>query len=217
MVQLEPLFEERALRADARRNLDRIVAAAREVFAELGAQATVADVAARAGVGTATIFRRFPTKDELLLAVVEERLREIVELVRLAARSDPGKGFRRLMTVGVEAHIGDRGFCEAAASPLFNEPPIRALAAELTASIEEVLRRAQEAGEVRADVTAHDLSVLVTAVGQAGLRLEPAAGGVWRRYLDIVLDGLRPEGARPLSRRAPSEQQLDSLCRLPSP
>jgi AcrR family transcriptional regulator len=206
---VEQLAEERALRADAQRNLARILDAAREVFAEAGAEASVADVAERAGVGTATIFRRFPTKDDLLAAVVEARLLEIAANARRAAEStDPGGALRRFMTWTAAAHISDRGYCHAEGTALFAQPRIGDLVAELGASVETLLQRAKEAGEVREDVTASDISILLMAVGQAGIKLEPAAPGIWQRYLDIILDGLRPEGARPLSRRPLTRKQL---------
>ena len=103
-----------ALRSDAQRNLARVVEAAREVFAEQGLDACVAEVARRAGVGTGTIFRRFPTKEDLLAAVVEHRLRDVLaEAQRAAAASDPAKGLRQFMTWAAETLIGDRCFCRA--------------------------------------------------------------------------------------------------------
>src|SRR3954469_2114092 len=120
MPPLEQASEERALRADAQRNLARILDAAREVFAEQGREASVADVAERAGVGTATIFRRFPTKEDLLAGVVEQRGGELAETGRPAATSrDPRKALRQFMQEAVAAYIGDLGFCEAAASGVF--------------------------------------------------------------------------------------------------
>ena len=87
---------------------------AREVFAEEGLDASGADVAERAGVGTATIFRRFPTKDDLLAAVVERRLAELAESARAAAAAkDPAGALRRFMQTAAAMYIGDRGFCES--------------------------------------------------------------------------------------------------------
>jgi AcrR family transcriptional regulator len=189
--------EQPRLRADARRNLIRIVQAAREVFAEEGPDATVAQVAERAGVGTATIFRRFPTKDDLLAAVIEHRIEEIVEVARTEAASpDPGNGLRRVMAWGIESYLRDRCLCESTGSAVYDKPRLHELEAEVTAAIEELLRRAKKAGEVRKDVTSTDISMLFYAVASAALKLEPSARGAWRRYLDIVLDGLRPPPRR---------------------
>jgi len=200
-----------ALRADAQRNLTRILAAAREVFAEEGVEASIAQVAERAGVGTATIFRRFPTKDHLLAAVIEHRIEEIAETTRRATESkDPAKGLRQLMARAIEIYIHDRGLCESTGTALFDKPRIHELADEVNAGIEALLARGKDAGAVRTDITAADISMLLFAVASAGLKLEPAAPGAWHRYLDVVLDGLRPEGARPLSRRVLTRAQLDA-------
>jgi AcrR family transcriptional regulator len=199
------------LRADAQRNLGHILEAARAVFAEEGLDASVAAVAERAGVGTATIFRRFPTKDHLLAAVIEERVRGLTESSRRAAESDePRLALRHFLQEAVGGYISDRGFCEAAGKGLFAEARVRALIDELNVNVAVVLERAKQVGEVREDVTREDVSVLLMALAQAGSLLEHAAPGNWRRYLDIVLDGLRPEGAHPLSRKPLTRKQFDA-------
>lgn len=188
------------LRADAQRNLASILAAAATVFAEQGGDASVAAVAERAGVGTATIFRRFPTKEDLLAAVVEQRFRRLAEETRRAAENaTPGEALRRVMTVSASGYVGDRLIAEAVGTPLFQRRRLRDLSDEITATKEEVLRRAQESGAVRPDVTLADISLLLAAVGFVGQRLDVSAPNAWRRCLDIVFDGLRPEAARPLS------------------
>jgi AcrR family transcriptional regulator len=200
------------LRADAQRNLASILAAAAEVFAEQGGEASVAAVAERAGVGTATIFRRFPTKDDLLAAVVEQRFRRMVEDTRRAAEiAEPGEALRQVMLVSVAGFVEDRLIAETAGTPLFRRPRLRELYAEITADKERVLRGAQESGEVRADVTLADVSLLVAAIGHVGQRLDAEAPNAWRRCLDIVLDGLRPEVARPLSDASVRLTHLASL------
>jgi AcrR family transcriptional regulator len=206
----QPATEERALRADAQRNLARILDAARDVFAEEGLNASVADVAERAGVGTATIFRRFPTKDALLAAIVLQRMQQLTEAARQAAGAkDPGRGWRQFVQAAVSFSIQDRAFYEATDCGL-TDPRLAGLVDEITQSVSRLLERAQAAGEVRADVTTEDVAVLVSAVAHVGITLEPVASGHWRRYLDIVLDGLRPEGAHPLSRRPISRRQLSA-------
>jgi len=197
------------LRADAQRNLERILEAARAVFARDGLDASVADVAERAGVGTATIFRRFPTKDDLVSAVLEYELEAFGTRARQALESaDPGEAIGEFMTSVIESFIEDRCFCEATGSELFNRPRIQELVAEMTETVQSLLARAQAAGAIRDDVVAADIGFLVNAVGQAGLRLEHTAPGAWRRYVEIVLGGLRPEGARPLTHKPPTPQQF---------
>src|SRR4051794_25900093 len=186
MTPIEHASAERALRADAQRNLARILDAAREVFAEEGIEASVAEVAERAGVGTATIFRRFPTKDDLLAAVVLRRMQELADSARLAAQAkDAAHAGRQFMQTAATFSIHDRGFCEATECGL-PDPRLKDVVDEIHDSVSLLLRRAQEAGEVRTDVTTEDVPVLLTAVAHAGLGLEPVAHGLWRRYLDIV-------------------------------
>jgi AcrR family transcriptional regulator len=200
---------EHPLRADAKRNLERILGAACEVFAEHGSEASVADIAERAGVGTATIFRRFPTKDALVAAVVEQRMAGLVARIgETLALPDADKAFRGFMRTVAEYNVLDRCFCDAAGTDVFREPHVAVLVGEFLRGIEELLARAQAAGAVRKDVAAVDVLVLAYAVAQSAHAVEGAAPDAWRRYLDLVLDGLRPEGSHRLSRRAPTLGEL---------
>jgi AcrR family transcriptional regulator len=197
------------LRADARRNLERILEAARAVFAEQGLEASVADVAQRAGVGTATIFRRFPTKDDLISAMLEQELERVVARAQAAAAAhDPAAALAEFFSGVVATFVEDRCFCEASGGDLFERPRIREFVGELTAALDQLLRRAKAAGAIRRDVVAEDIGFLINAVGLAGLRLEHTAPGAWRRYVEIVLAGLAPQGGRQLKHKPPTSQQL---------
>jgi AcrR family transcriptional regulator len=197
-----------ALRADAQRNLVRVLDAAREVFAEQGIDAPVTDIAERAGVGVGTIFRRFPTKDDLLVAVVEQRTVQLIDAADAALEStDPGAALRSFMETAAAMHISDVCWCEAG-SDLFGRDGIRELIDVLVGKMGELLTRAQTAGQVRSDVRALDIPVLLMAVAKSGLMLEEAVPGAWKRYLGIILDGLRPEAARPLPRRPLSRREF---------
>jgi AcrR family transcriptional regulator len=197
-----------ALRADAQRNLVRVLEAAREVFAEQGIDAPVTDIAERAGVGVGTIFRRFPTKDDLLVAVVEQRTAQLIDAADAALEStDPGAALRSFMETAAAMHISDVCWCEAG-SDLFGRDGIRELIDVLVGKMGELLTRAQTAGQVRSDVRALDIPVLLMAVAKSGLMLEDAIPGAWKRYLGIILDGLRPEAARPLPRRPLSRREF---------
>ena len=197
------------LRADAQRNLVRVLDAAREVFAEQGIDAPVTEIADRAGVGVGTIFRRFPTKDDLLVAVVEQRTEQLIEAADLALESpDPGAALRGFMETATAMQISDVCWCEAGAD-LFEREGIRELTDVLVGKIGELLTSAQTAGQIRSDVRALDISVLLMAVAKSGLMLEDAVPGAWKRYLAIILDGLRPEAARPLPRRPLSRRQFE--------
>jgi len=197
------------LRADAQRNLERILEAARAVFAEEGLEASVADVAQRAGVGTATIFRRFPTKDDLVAAMLERGLESVVARAQSAAEADdPAVALAEFFSGVVETFIEDRCFCEASGSDLFERPRMQELVGELMAAMDQLLRRAKAAGAIRHDIVTEDIGFLINAVGHAGLRLEQTAPGAWRRYVEIVLAGLAPQGRRKLTHKPPTSQQL---------
>jgi AcrR family transcriptional regulator len=174
------------LRSDAQRNLERILEAARAVFAERGLDASVADVAAQAGVGTATIFRRFPTKDDLCVAVIES------ELEALLAEAEAATSLADLMTAVLERYVADRCLCDAIGSGLFERPSIQALKQRVGASFDTLLRREQEAGTIRPEVMTEDIEYLVNALGQQGMRMEKTSPGSWRKYVDLVLGGLKP-------------------------
>ena len=197
------------LRADAQRNLVRVLDAAREVFAEQGIDAPVTEIADRAGVGVGTIFRRFPTKDDLLVSVVEQRTQQLIEAADLALESsDPGAALHGFMETATAMQISDVCWCEAGAD-LFEREGIRDLTDVLVGKIGELLTSAQTAGQIRSDVRALDIPVLLMAVAKSGLMLEDAVPGAWKRYLAIILDGLRPEAARPLPRRPLSRRQFE--------
>lgn len=202
---------EKVLRADARRNLELILRAAGECFAERGLEASVADVAARAGVGTATIFRRFPTKDDLIDAVIASRLEDMLAVVREAADKPGGVAtVRELLIRSVEFQLRDRGFVDSVGKGRFAAVPGYAdVRDELVAGLGTVVERAQTAGELRTDLTANDLPVLIHTLVHAAQMI----GDGWHRYLDLLLDGLRPEAAHPLSRPAPAVEEFEQVPR----
>jgi AcrR family transcriptional regulator len=202
---------EKHLRADAQRNLARILEAAREVFAEEGIDAPISVIAEHAGVGVGTIFRRFPHKDELVAALVEQRGRQLVDAADLAlAGDDAGRAFRGFVEFAVSTQISDRGFCDAIGTELFARDDLRSFFDLVQAKLGELLAHAQEAGAVRTDVTPEDILFVFHGVAHAGLMLEDVAPGAWRRYLGLALDGLRPGAATPLPRRPISKRQFEA-------
>jgi AcrR family transcriptional regulator len=158
------------LRADAQRNLDRLLDAAGECFAESGVDASVDEIARRAGVGHGTVFRRFPTKDALVAAVIDANVRELTAVAE-EARSEPG-GFERFIRAAAAAYAQNHALIEAM-NHCRHTPQVEALAA----AVQRLVRKAQSAGEVRRDVTVEDVLALI-----------PTAS----RYPDVILDGLRP-------------------------
>ncbi|MDX6481551.1 MAG: hypothetical protein QOG85_2061 [Gaiellaceae bacterium] len=169
------------LRADARRNLERVLDAATEVFAEEGPDASVAEIAHRAGVGQGTVFRRFPSKDDLVFAVVERHVAQMRALAEQAlAADDPGDAFFDFIRGVGELAMSMPGL-HACVVHCGEKPG----AAELEELGRKVVARAQRAGAVRRDVKPADVQGLVRSA------LTGAPAGEWRRYLEVVLDGLR--------------------------
>ena len=153
--------------------------------------------------------------------VMRERMTKLTELAtgRLEA-DDPVAGLRDFMVAAAATKSVDqeiyRIICETNALPAEDE---RALRRELVGHVQALLERAQDAGAIRDDVVAEDILLLETAARQAGEALGGVAPELWRRYLDIVVDGLRTEGAHPLSHPAPTDEQFDAVkaSRRPSP
>jgi AcrR family transcriptional regulator len=203
---------EPALRADALRNRRRILDAAADAFAESGLDVGVAEIARRAGVGAGTIFRRFPTKEDLVLAIVEERLGEILAVADEALEADdPGDGFRRFVIALTERQTRDKGFFDAAASRIGADPRLRELRDRMLAACADLLARAQQAGAIRADIEAVDILALTCGAASTPEPLTFAYPEVWRRYVAIVLDGLAPCAATSeLEHPAPALAHVDA-------
>jgi AcrR family transcriptional regulator len=177
----------RPLRADARRNRERILKAARAVFADQGIDAQIDDVAKRAKVGVGTVYRHFPTKEALRDALVRERFDEIAGYAREALeRDDAWEGFCELIWRAAERNAVDRAFCEIVA---FTDQSSILEESGLTESTAELIARAKGQGAMRADATAADIPIMMAGAGSV-MRAHPSPV-VWRRYLTIMLDGLR--------------------------
>jgi AcrR family transcriptional regulator len=194
-----------ALRADAARNRELIITAAAAVFAERGLEAATAEIAQRAGVGEATLFRRFPTKDDLIDAIIETRMEEVAVLADAAAEDpDPGAALERFMQDLVKRFSRDRGFFEAAGQRCVNDARFQPPRERALEAVGRLLKGAQDAGAVRRDLSPSDISFLA---GSAAYAMEVTKPGLredlWKRYLRVILDGMRPEGASKLRPGAP--------------
>jgi AcrR family transcriptional regulator len=204
---------QRTLRADARRNRERVLAAACEAFAEEGFDVGVAAIARRAGVGSGTLFRHFPTKLDLEVAVVLERAAEMRESLGAAlAEPDPWKAFATLMTQFVEMTACDRCIGQAARPEIVTDPRVQELRDEMMSGVETILARGRAAGVLRPDVAAEDIPVLSSAIGATMEQFGRDRPDLWRRYLGVVLDGLRADGAAPLEPGPPGPDVLDGAC-----
>jgi AcrR family transcriptional regulator len=169
------------LRADARRNLELVLDAATEAFAASGPDASIDEIARLAGVGHGTVFRRFPTKDDLMYAVIERHVAQLSAMAEEAlASDDPGEAFFDFARRAAELGMTTPGLHKCVVH--CGEKPG---AAELEKLGAKLVSRAQSAGAVRRDVEPDDVQLLVRSA------LTSAPPGQWRRYLDVVLDGLR--------------------------
>lgn len=206
------------LRADAAHNRRALLQAAAQTFAEQGMDASVAQIAARAGVGKGTVFRHFATKDKLVAAIFCDQLDELTAVgsALLDAR-DPAGALLEFMTAGVRLQARDRSFCQAAAGTARADPEVRTAAAGLAGTAEALVARARDRGDIRSDITGQDVVLLLTAACQAAAPVGPAAPELWRRYLALVFDGMRPEGAHPLPHPPPTQEQLTAAAHTAQP
>jgi AcrR family transcriptional regulator len=200
-------IEKPSLRADARRNREAILAAAKELFAEQGLDAQMPDIARAAKVGVGTVYRHFPTKDDLIEALVAERFERVAEHGAEAlerAKSDPWQAFAEYMRLSVELQANDRGLSQVMSSrpELMEEHAHRSGTFELS---EKLVALAQKSGDLRRDAEVLDVPMIICGLGhvtQAAIAGKAAPGMSWERFLAIVLDGLRAPGSSKLPPRA---------------
>jgi AcrR family transcriptional regulator len=191
-----PDVSARPLRADAERNRRRILAAATELYAERGLDVSLDEIAAHAGVGVGTIYRRFPEKDTLIDALFEEKLDNAVALADAAlAMDDPWEGFTTFMREMGRRQAEDRGFKDALLLRDRGRERVAAARERIAPRALELLARAQEAGAVRADLGAYDVPMLNLCVGLIADRTRDIAPEYWQRVLAIVLDGISAKAA----------------------
>ena len=185
LMTSHPALAVKPLRADARRNRERILRAARRVFADQGMHSQIDDVAKRAKVGVGTVYRHFPTKEALLDALVREHFEEIAGFAREAVEhEDAWEGFCELMWRASEHNAQDMAFCEAIAS---SDKTTIIEEVGLMASTRALIERSKRLGRMRADATEDDVAIMMIGAS-AVMRLYPEA---WRRHITLVLDGLR--------------------------
>jgi AcrR family transcriptional regulator len=191
---------ERGLRLDAARNQQRIVAAAATAYAELGADVTLEEVARRAGVGVATVYRRFRNRDQLVRAVVAHVLAAEIEPVAAVETDDPWRDLAATLEATVAAVAAHREVVALAhaAGGIDVDTVDRYLH-----RLDRLLARARAGGLVRPELEARDVAVAVVMVLATVRKGGSAETGDWRRYLALLLDGMRP-GPVPLPARSDS-------------
>ena len=188
---------ERPLRRDAERNRQRILDAARVVFADRGLSGSHDDIAREAGVGVGTVYRRFPDKEQLIDALFEARIQEIADVARAAVdHPDPWEALVGFLMRTQELQSQDRGLKELVLGG--SRGAERAVAARsLIAPLAgQILQRAKDAGAVRSDFELTDLPMIQLAIGTIAESSRDIAPDIWRRMMALVIDGLRADRAQ---------------------
>ncbi|MFD5632443.1 TetR/AcrR family transcriptional regulator [Streptomyces sp. NPDC127072] len=200
-------------RADMIRNRRLLLAAATEAFAEGGVDVSMGEIAQRAGVAKGTVFRHFPTKDDLLAAITLQLVEQLTGAAeRLSTADDPVTALRTFMTNGVEVLAADRAFCEVIGRPSMQHAEVRGAIDRLCGVVEVLTVRAREQGTIRTDVTGTDIVLLLGGIHQTALPLLEQDPQAWRRYLALAFDGLCNTRAAVLPRppSAPLRNDRDS-------
>lgn len=203
------------LRADARHNRDRILEAAREAYAAHGIDVPVTTIARRAGVGVATLYRRFPTRADLVAEAFSEQLAVCVAALDDALRDpDPWRGFRTLIEKVCAMQATDRGFTAAFLSRFPDAVDFEGQRARAEEGIARLVRRAQDSGQLRADFDPSDVTLLLLANNGVAADSPAVSAAASRRLTGYLLQSFRAERTAPLPPPAPLE--LRRIHQLPA-
>jgi AcrR family transcriptional regulator len=207
--------EAAGLRVDAERNRERILGAAQELFTEQGLGVPLEDIARRAGVGIATLYRRFPTRPDLIAATFERKIAVYTSTVeRSLENPDPWAGFCQLIHDLCAMQAADAGLKELLTLSFPDSTFVEELKAQALVNLTTLIQGAQQQGCLRADFDVSD--VLLVLLANAGIvtATRAAAPEAWRRFAAYMIDAFRAEPSdRPLSTRplptAPTHEQLE--------
>ena len=207
-----------ALRADAERNRERVIAAAREVFAEQGLDASTNEIARRAGVGVATLFRRFPTRDDLVAAAFADKMHAYAEAIDTAlADPDPWRGFCGYIERVCEMQADDRGFADVLTMTF---PTAKAFEEDRNRSaraLAELLEHAKASGRLRQDFAHQDVPLILMANAGVVTATRDAAPDAWRRLVGYLIQSFAAESAQPLPDPPTPRQMYRALMRVSGP
>jgi AcrR family transcriptional regulator len=191
VTDTKPALTERVLRADARRNREAVIAAAKKLFADQGLEAQMPDIAKAAKVGVGTVYRHFPTKDDLIAALAVERFERLAEKVREGLEADdPWDGLCEFIRFAARLQADDRGLCEVMGS----RPEVMnasAFAVGLDKLMQELVVRAQRSGDLRKDLDWEDIPMIACSMGSVTQAQMGPGLGRWPRLVEIIIDGLR--------------------------
>ena len=202
------------MRKDAARNQQRIVAAARELFAERGLATSLNEIAHHAGVGVGTVYRHFPDREQLIEGLFEERIDQVEAVLQEALEDpDPWHGLTRFLERLIELQAADRGLQQLLLGAAGGLERIAKARARLEPLESEVVRRAHDAGVLRADAGSQDLRILQLMLAPVIDRSGTVVPELWRRYLALLLEALRatPQPVEPLPVAQPPLEQVDQM------
>jgi AcrR family transcriptional regulator len=207
---------ERPLRRDAERNRQRILAAAAEVFSERGLDATLDEVARAAGVGVGTVYRRFPDKESLVQELFRDRIDGLVTVAdQASAAADPWQGLVSYLEFAVSAMAADLGLRQMMTFATYGRDQVCYARERMRPVISRLVERAQASGDLRQDIEPTDVKLIAFMLASVAEYAATVRPDIWRRYLALLLDGLRPsrETVTELPVRAPDVLDLEGVMR----
>jgi AcrR family transcriptional regulator len=200
------------LRRDAELNRQRIIVAAREVFSARGLEATLDDIAHHAKLGVGTVYRRFPSKEHLVEAMFADRLDDVVEICEKAlAEPDAWAGFVQFMEKTAELHSADRGLRDVMLGTTFGHDKVQHARDRLIPVCTQLIERARASGQLRADFEPTDMAAMHVMIGSVSDYGHGADPELWRRYVRIMLDGLRAQPGPPSELERPALTEADLI------
>lgn len=210
----------RPLRRDAERNRQRILRAASEVFTERGLEVSLDEVARHAGVGVGTVYRRFRTKEDLVEALFVDRIEEVAALAEKAAQDpDPWSGLASFMAEAADLLAGDLGLRQIMMFATYGGDKVWYARQRNAPLVTLLVERAQTAGQLRSDLRPTDIPFILFVLAEAAQFARRVSPEIWRRYLALILDGLRPEreGVSPLPVPAMLPDEFEMTMRQNAP
>ena len=203
----------RPLRKDAERNRQLVIEAARELFASRGLEATLNEVAHHAGLGVGTVYRRFPTKEDLFEAIFEEGIDQLTDLAESAlCQANSWHGFEWFVTLMCEMTAMDRGMREIIFSKTCGGNRLDAARDRLVPVLSKLVERAQNDGYLRPEISATDMPILGLLAGTVSEYAGHVGAELWRRYVAILLEGMRyRDDQPPVEVAALDDEQLETV------
>jgi len=183
---------ERPLRRDAERNRQRILHAAAQVFTQRGLDATLDDVARQAGVGVGTVYRRFPDKETLVGELFQDRIDAMVTVAEQALGApDPWQALVSFLEYAAASMAGDLGLRQLMMFATYGKDRVAYARERMRPVVSKLVERAQAAGALRRDFSATDVPLIAYMLASAGEYAGPVQPDLWRRYLALIIDGMR--------------------------